>query len=447
MTAGRPWLRRLWLDAKALALPITTYNASTLLSLVVFSVAILVFEWESAEDAWAVAGIWLGTIVGAVLGQLTAVARLRTPWALTIAGGFYLVASVLFVGGAVGLEGQEGPILGLALAWLVMPLFLAAGHWSLSTHMGMLATFAPLMWFTAGILIVAENTGGADAWFAGDKWAVWSVLTGPILLLGVVTVLAYLGTRELHRLHHWRFAPKGPDLPEGAASTVGLRSAGCGGIVILLLLAVPLTLGTALLSPYLWRSHETEGDGSSQSGTPDPQNDPSEGPSDPQGGEGRDGGEVPAEQQASQAAQEAVRALITSILIAIFALLALLVFGPPLRRMLLLEYLRRPFWPVPPTRRVAQHWRLVEIALADGGIDRSPGDSAATLARRGVEALDLLDPESLLRAAEVADRVGYGVGVAPDDVMVARRAAEMTYQSVWDDLTEAARWKAMYRLL
>ena len=115
--------------------------------------------------------------------------------------------------------------------------------------------------------------------------------------------------------------------------------------------------------------------------------------------------------------------------------------------MLLLQYLRRPFWPVAPSRRVAQHWRLVEIALADADLHRQPGDSATALARRASVEVALLDPESLQRAAEVADRVAYGMGIAHDDVMVARRAAEMTYQSVWDDLSEWARWKAMYRLL
>ena len=139
--------------------------------------------------------------------------------------------------------------------------------------------------------------------------------------------------------------------------------------------------------------------------------------------------------------------LVMLVTMLILALLALAVFGPPARRVLLLRHLRRPFWPVEPSRRVSQSWRLVEIALGDLGIDRRPGDSAEGLAARARGHGGLFDPEDLARCAAIADRVEYGLGLQPADTMFARRTAEMTYQSVWEELTELQKIRAMYRLL
>lgn len=442
-----PFWRRLWLDVKALALPLGGYWASVVLGLGLFTGCVVLFS--KADDpgvtAGLIGGFWLGTFGGLLAGQLMALLRLRSVWVLGGALALWAALAFAMASSAVAatqLDALAPAWIALLIALFILPMFLATGHWSLSTHTGMLATFGPLMWFTAAILVTANNTGGADAWFAGDKWAIWSVFTVPILGAGVVLVLVYLAGRELHRLHAWRFSPLGPDLPEGATTTVGLRSAGCGSLVVLLILAIPLTVGTALVAPYFFRSHESdEGrprDGGGVSGQDPADQQPS--PTTPTDG-------TQQVQQLQQAASEAARALITLLMLLLFALLAILVFGLPLRRMLLLQYLRTPFWPVAPSRRVAQHWRLVEIALADADLHRQPGDSATALARRANAEVPLLDPESLQRAAEVADRVAYGLGIAHDDVMVARRAAEMTYQSVWDDLSEWARWKAMYRLL
>lgn len=439
--------RRLWLDAKALALPLAGYWASVVLGLLLFTGSVLLLgdDGEAGVVAGILGGIWLGTLVGLAAGQLLALLRLRTVWALAASIALWAAFTAATAGSGYAtsqIEQFQPALIAMLIGMVLLPMFLATGHWSLSTHTGMLATFGPLMWFTAAILVTSESTGGSAAWFAGDKWAIWSVFTVPMLGGGVVLVLVYLAGRELHRLHAWRFSPLGPDLPEGATTTVGLRSAGCGGLVVLLILAIPLTVGTALIAPYFFRSQESD-DGTPRNGPASNGQDPAEPEPQPSSG---GGGQQPMEQM-QQAASEAARALITLLMLLLFALLAILVFGPPLRRMLLLQYLRAPFWPVPPSRRVAQHWRLVEIALADADLHRQPGDSATAIALRARAEVALLDPESLQRAAEVADRVAYGVGIAHDDVMVVRRAAEMTYQSVWDDLSEWARWKAMYRLL
>jgi hypothetical protein len=246
-------------------------------------------------------------------------------------------------------------------------------------------------------------------------------------------------------LHRWRFAPVAAEMsasPPEKGMKRGGQAIGCGGLVVLIVLGVVLTGTTALVAPFLWRTEEQPDNGDQPT-----QVDPQPGDPDPQPGNGQpQPGEGPA-QQAQRAVQQAAGALVNLLIILLLALAAILVFGPPLRRVLLLNHLRRPFWPVPPMRRVAQHWRLVEIALGDLGEPRRPGDSAAALVDRAVSHVTFIDPESLHRCAEVADRVQYGLGLRPDDAMMARRTAEMTYQTVWDELGEWQKIRAMYRWL
>jgi len=138
----------------------------------------------------------------------------------------------------------------------------------------------------------------------------------------------------------------------------------------------------------------------------------------------------------------------TLILILFMAAIGLVVFIPPMRRNMLLRHLRKPLWPVPPTRQVLLAWRVVEIALADIGVRRRPGDSAEALAKRAIEALPPdIDHTALVRCAKLTDRVLFGLGVDPTDPEEARRTAEMTYQSVWEVLGEGARLWAVYRFV
>jgi hypothetical protein len=134
------------------------------------------------------------------------------------------------------------------------------------------------------------------------------------------------------------------------------------------------------------------------------------------------------------------------LLIVILSLLGILVFGPPLRRSLLLSWVRRPPLPTPPSARVEGAWRLVEVALGDLGVERQPGDTAARAVERARERLPrTLNLDPLVEAAEIADRVRFGLGLDPLDEMRARRNAEMAYQAVWEGLGELDKIRAVYR--
>jgi hypothetical protein len=461
-----PAWRRAWLDAKALALPLGVYWTSLLFGLAMFSAIVFTTQAWTTETTAAVTGIWIAAVGGVALGQALTLLRLRGAVALALMAGVFgllytLTASALFVPSVAA-----GPMLGIVVVIVLFlaPWFVASGHFSLSTNGGMFATLAPIVFIVGSILLVSEDTGSLARWQAGDKWAVWNVFTALILGAGVVLVLVFLASREIHRLHRWRYNPAGPDLAQGASQeglAPGRAMPGWGGLLVLLALGAFLTVGSAFVAPYLWRTGDgdngSDASADSQSSgrgggssAEDGGRDGQRGTSGHQGGDASDGQGVGGEhlsEQARRAAEQASFSLLMLMAMLLLALLSLLVFGPPLRRMFLLQHLRHPFWPVPPTRRVRQHWRLVEIALGDLGHTRHPGDSATSLARRAVGRVDMVDPESLLRCAEIADRVSYGLSVQPQDTMLARRTAEMTYQTVWEELTEAQKFRAMYRLL
>jgi hypothetical protein len=438
--AGRRASRaqQLFAEVRALAGPIAAYWGANVLGLSLFTAFLM------ANSAFDIGGFalfsscWAATLGGAALGQLAALLRLRTGWIVVATSVVWSLGTAFTI--STGVAGAAPLAVWMFIFLFLFPFFFACGYWSLATNTGLLSLFAPMVWFIGDILFIVEKSGAIEAWLGGDKWAIWNVFSATVLGGAVAACVLYLATREMHRLHRWRFSPAAAEM-SSASPTQGRRAAGesigCGGLVVLLLLGVVLTGATAAVSPYFWRTGESEqGETSTEPQPSEPEPEPQQQPSasDPM-------------QQAERAAQEAAGALANLLIILLLTLAALLVFGPPLRRTLLLRHLRRPFWPVPPTRRVAQHWRLVEIALGDLGEPRRPGDTAATLVGRAAERAGFIDPDALHRCSEVADRVQYGLGLRPDDAMMARRTAEMTYQTVWDELSEWQKLRAMYRWL
>ena len=143
-------------------------------------------------------------------------------------------------------------------------------------------------------------------------------------------------------------------------------------------------------------------------------------------------------------------ALSLALLIAILVALLLLVGWRPTRRLLLIRHLRDPLWRVPPTARVEQGWRLVEIALGDVGLYPEPGEDATGLARRAQPELQRWSPvevHGLAEAAAAADRVRFGLGVRPGDVALMERFSAWAMDTIWERLPEREQLRCMYRAL
>lgn len=423
-------------ELAAVAWPLLTYQFMVLLSLGTFFATILtLYGFDGSKDALALTGIAVGTLCGGLFGQVMSLLRVRSTWMALFNTGLFIFSIWLATQGP-----QLEMFIGDAAFILVFTLMIGSimssgGFWSLRTNRGLAATWAPMVLFTSSILAYSEKTGADDTWRAGDKWAIWDGISLLILGSAVFLLLVYLLGRERHRVHRWRTAPVATELVDtGPEPLRPLR--GCGTWLLLGGLIVFLTASSALVAPYLWRTGDRGGEETTDQ-EDDPEDEPDE--TDPMDGE--------ALQEALRHVQRGISILCTLLTLLVLALAALFVFGPPLRRQLLLTHLRDPYWPVPPSRQAYLHWRLTEIALGDAGIHREPGETALDVARRGLEALPDVHLEALETAAEIADRVAYGYGLEPTDVDTARRAAEMTYQAIWETLSELERLKATYRLL
>ena len=447
--------RQTLMRARSLALPVAMYWLMTVLGFGLFF-GLLVWQEGWDEDApMVLTTMAVLTFGGVLVGQVLALLRLRT-WVPVLLAFLTWGAFIAFAWTQPDMDSDVSIIITILL--VAGPLFMLGGLWSLRVHMGLLATWVPLVWITACIIFIAqEMTGSVDQWHAGDKWAIWDLASAPVLFLGVVFLLGYLAARERHRLMMWRFGPKGPAMPTQARAIERGKGAsfwrgGCGTLVSLLALGAVLTVGTALAAPYLWRTAPDDGEPSEQPiDKPDPQ--PSEPPppqpdeqpqeQPPQQGcnqqDQQDQQDQPSQgEQVQEAVKNAGISLVTLILVLLLGLLGLFIFLPPLRRGLLLRHLRKPFWPVPPTRQVLQG-----LARRRDRVDRHRrGAPAGRLGGvhghpRHRRAAPDVDHEALLHCAEVTDRVLFGLGVGPEDPERARRTAEMVYQTVWELLTEA----------
>ncbi len=449
---------------KEAIVPVLAWWTLVALSFAVFCTVILVTDGMNGENFMALVIIGLPCFLGGALGQVFGFLRVRG-WLLLIFGA---VCWAISFGLALSL-GDIGVYVGLF--FFILPIALTGGLWSLETHRAIWSTWLPMLFATAAIIIWAEEQGNDANWFAGDKWAIWDALTILVLGMSLGLLLLYLVARETHRLALWRRGPKAPLAPtlvERGAARPRLTLLGTG---LLVGTALFLTLATAAIAPYLWRTgpgdregdggggtEQTDGGGGGGSGTGEPQPQEQSQGCNQQSGDGTpqaQGPQTPSEQSAKEmgekvveAGKQAGTALCMLATLAILAIVGLLVFGPPLRRLLMVRHLRDPFWKLPATTRIEHGWKLAEIALGDAGVVPRPGEDARGLARRAEPILRKLSPvhvHGLEDAAEVADRVRFGLGVGPEDVAVMERFSAWVYDTVWERLSQAEQVKAMYR--
>lgn len=429
---NHPWVR----EILAVGQPMALYGAGVALAMATFTATILLTQEEvDLQDYVILSAMWVCCVVGVLGGQLVSISRLRSGFVLPS----LFVAFWLGIGFIANYEDQVQSLLGreaagaVFISLILFPIVASGGFWSLRVNRGLAAAWAPSMLFIVSILVWSEEQGRDELWHQGSKHAIWSAGTVAVLALAVAMQIVFMVARERHRLHRWRTSALAPELVDERPDPLRPFS-GLGTLLLLSMLVLALTGGSAVVAPYLWRTG--------------PGDDPEDGPIDPSD-DPRDSWQAPqlSPPEIIRHVRQGAGVTCSLITLLVLALAALLVFGPPTRRQLLLSHLRDPMWPVPPSRRARLHWRLAEIALGDAGILRQPGEAARDVAARGVAALPGLHLEALVTAAEIADRVAYGYALEASDADTIRRAAEMTYQAVWDSMGEVDRIKATYRLL
>ena len=277
--SSKAWRKRAVLNLKSLGLPIGTYWLSILGFMLLFWSLIILTEGMDPTGGIIIGVFVLATVLGVGSGQLVALLRFRT-W--VVFATCIVVWTFAFVA-SIGLSATTGILGAFVFVFVfVFPWFFLSGLWSIRVNMGLLATFAPLVYAMGCILVIAQNiTGSASRWFADQKWAVWDVLSLPMLALAVLFVLVYLATRQRHRLVQWQYGPGGPDLPmtnaprrapAEVASGCARQAVGSGCAIALL--GMLLVCSSALVAPYLWRSAESDGEGDGGSTTEQPAEEP-----------------------------------------------------------------------------------------------------------------------------------------------------------------------------
>lgn len=404
-------------DAKELARPALTYQAWVIVMLAIFDLTLLATDGFSPESALILGVISFGTILGVTLGQAMAIARLRGSF-LGCMSVFWTIIACLITTPLAAL-GPLGVGL-LVLVWLV-PIFVSGGVWSLASSRALFAAWVPVIYGTGAMFTIVNHSDALHRWESGDKLAVWSISTALILFFTIALLLAYLVQRERHRLHLWRFGSRsllaGSVTEKGAARP---RLTMLGWLAVITV-GLSLTAGTLIIAPYLFRTSEEEGEGQSQG--QQQQNQGQQGQS--QGQQGQNQGQQQ-QQQEPNAGDEAQRALqaiaqaMCPLLIGLFLITAAAaVLIRPIRRLAVIEYLRKAPIPVGPTTRIRMGWRLIEIGLGDLGIDADESvDASAWIARHQVQ-LQAIDAELLTQlreAARIRDRIAYGLGIEPGDV-------------------------------
>ncbi len=433
-----------WQAAKEAAVPVGAYWLCALFAYAAFTAAVLLSNGIDGGGIVLLVGLAATTFMGIALGQLLAFVRVRT-WIVLAFGMLCWGAS--FAVAALGLAGLGDVAAVVAVALWLLPIALTGGLWSLETHRALWSIWLPLLYTTAAILTWSEARGTVANWFEGNKWAIWDIVTIAVLGCAVLLILVYLVARETHRLALWRRGPRAPLAPSVVEKGAARPRLTILSVVLLLGMATALTLATALLSPYLWRTGEPEEEGTVQPA--EPNEDPASEPTPPNPWLERLAKAIqPLAEQAVEAGGKAGAAVCTVLTLALLALLGALLAWRPLKRLVWIRHLKDPFWEVPSTKRIEQGWRLVEIALGDAGVFPRAGEDAAGLARRALPVLQTLSPvevHGLEDAAEVADRVRFGLGVGAGDLEVMARFSSWAIDTVWERLGDREQVRCMYR--
>lgn len=368
-------------------------------------------------------GILVAAAVGHVIGNVLGLAGLRLAPVLVLFG-------LLFAGAAVA-----GAVAGELAAFVFVGVLAAiGGYLGIASRLDVVASWYPLS-FAVGAAVFWMNMHGKVAEFSsGEKHAVWDWFSLLCVSGSAFLMLVFLATRQSLGLTVWQEVGR-RRRQDAAAPDVAVARPGRGSLLVLLLFTVAVIGGTALISPYLFRTHAAEGkDGSSETEQEQKKQTKKKqtgrGEREARNGEGQGEGEEEGEGSmkpdtdgAKRAAAEAMTGalqLLAWLLAMVIALLLLLLFlGPPLRRRFLLRHLERPLWPVPPTSRVMNLWRRALAALAVVDVVPTPGESPRDFAARAErEAGEHLGADAALLkdAAAVVENIDYaGRGLGAED--------------------------------
>lgn len=446
------------------ARPIFAYWALLLFSFFIFGVAIFVTERGfKSEDIFILSGIYISSMMGCVLGQIAALFRFREIIGVMHGAiAFFCGAIVL----AIGLPDFLQVFIGMYM--LLGSIMFFAGLWSLQAGRAMFACWPPLLFAIGSVLVVVNNDSAKlNTWKSGVKWMIWDLSSLIGFVVAMVLLIAYLVIRENLRVFRWRNGPRTTIASEDILAVEDKARISAKGWTSLIFMSVLLSLGVAFLSPYLWQTAPPERYSSSDkqeerveegyskkpqktdcnnySGCAPPPECREENPR-----QKKPPPEAGSEEQAQQVIEQVGNFLWILLWMLVLMLLAYLVFGAPMRRLFYVRHYRDPLWPVSPTKKIENQWDLIRIALADIGVQGSRGESAMNLVEQAIPRVKEVTGNSrripgLIAAAQIRDRVVFGLGVGVEDTQRMNENANWVYDSLWNRLGNWRQIQSLYR--
>ncbi|HVH48085.1 MAG TPA: hypothetical protein VM925_37385 [Labilithrix sp.] len=386
---------------------------------------VITAAWYSRGSGKDVVLFMLGTtagLIGVVLGQLIAILRAR---AFPV-----FIATGICVAGATWMMSLAHPPGGeyLAVPVLFFCFAFPCGLLSLMHRWELLASFWPAVGWIGGVFLILNEENRVHDW-EQNKMTAW--LPVPLVFLGgfLVLWLFYLAAKQAARVEMWQALSGAAARRIAKAETKKHRAAALPrkNLLPLLIASALLFGGTAVLSPYLWRTgkgdHEAHGETSERAPKPMPEID----------GEGI----VRQLQKMANAAKETLPKL--------WPLLFLILLYRPAKRALLLAHLKAPIAPTPPSERIDNLWEYVRIAAEDAGVVPTSADSVEQLLARIHEA-ERSSP-ALEKAAEIYVRTRYGFTVQRGDALAMRGYAAEAAMTLRRELGLWVKLKNLWRPL
>jgi hypothetical protein len=104
----------------------------------------------------------------------------------------------------------------------------------------------------------------------------------------------------------------------------------------------------------------------------------------------------------------------------------------PVRRLLALRHLRRPFWDETIAQQVSNSWQLALVGLRDAGWRPGASEPPQELAKR-------VRVDGLERCATILERARHGIGIDADDLSAMSTSADTAYRAARSGLGSVAR--------
>ncbi|MEC7985730.1 MAG: hypothetical protein VX278_11245 [Myxococcota bacterium] len=458
-----------WIEAKELARPIISYWLLLSFSMFCFFTAEYLTSTPGEDDALFRLVFILCTVVPIVLGQAVAIVRFREVLGCVHGfAAFFLFLMAVWMG--------AGEVLGLFMAiyMLIGSIMFFAGMWSIQAGRALWASWPALIYSIGSVIVVINRDSELlDTWKSGGKWMIWNGATLTGFAITIVLLMAFLIIRENHRLFRWRNGPRTTVASTEILQTESKARLSMRGWFFMIGLASFLSICVAFLSPYLWQTAPADGDGqveaspqATQTKTANKQRTKKEIDCSQQKGctkhpdcreqsqQNQSPAKPPPDPQSLETYKEAGQNLLNLLwllfITIILALLSYLFFGRPLRRVFLVRHYREPLWPISATKRIENQWKLIQIALGDIGVHTTERMSAMALAEDALPKLKEFTGNArkvpgLVEAAQIRDRVVFGLGLSPNDAEKMKEHSNWVYDSVWNRLGNRGQIESLYR--